>query len=223
MISEEYHFNWSLEKMINIILFIFVSIACYLTGSISFGRILSRFMTGVDITKVGSGNTGATNVLRNSGPRLGFTVLILDMLKSIIPVAIFNQLNMFELQWYVQFFALLFVIGHCYPIYNNFKGGKGVATGIGPLAIIFFPSSVVALIIFVLSITVTRYVSLGSILGCIFALISLVLFNLFELFESTYYDLIYILPAVIIIIYKHKENILRLLDNSENKLTFKKR
>ena len=78
--------------MINIFLFILISSACYLIGSISFGRILSKFMTGVDITKVGSGNTGATNVLRNSGPKLGFTVLILDMLKSILPVVILNQI-----------------------------------------------------------------------------------------------------------------------------------
>ena len=79
--------------MIEIIIFITTSILCYLIGSISFGRILSKLMTGVDITKVGSGNTGATNVLRNSGPSLGLFVLILDMAKSIIPVAILNQIN----------------------------------------------------------------------------------------------------------------------------------
>ena len=208
--------------MINIILFIFISLVCYLIGSISFGRILSKFMTGVDITKVGSGNTGATNVLRNSGPKLGFTVLILDMLKSIMPVIILNSLNLFETQGTIQFFALLFVVGHCYPIYNKFKGGKGVATGIGPLVIIFFPSSIAALIVFIIAILFTKYVSLGSILGCIFAFISMVVFNLFNLFDASYYDLIYIIPAVSIIIYKHKENILRLIDNNENKLSFKK-
>ena len=209
--------------MIDIFLFILTSLICYLIGSISFGRILSKFITGVDITKVGSGNTGATNVLRNSGPKLGFTVLILDMIKSIFPVFIFVQLNLFETQGSLQFFALLFVVGHCYPIYNKFKGGKGVATGIGPLAIIFLPSSIAALITFVLTIILTKYVSLASVLGCFFAFISMVLFNLFNLYDSTYYDLIYIIPAVTIIIYKHKENILRIIDNSENKLSFKKR
>ena len=208
--------------MINIVLFILISSACYLIGSISFGRILRKFMTGVDITKVGSGNTGATNVLRNSGPKLGFTVLILDMLKSILPVVILNQINLFETQGAIQFFALLFVIGHCYPIYNKFKGGKGVATGIGPLVIIFFPSSLAALIAFVVTILFSRYVSLSSILGCIFAFASMVLFNIFNLFDSSYFDLIYIIPAVTIIIYKHKENISRLIDNNENKLSFKK-
>tara|TARA_Y100001936_G_C16083701_1_gene679894 strand:- start:2222 stop:2851 length:630 start_codon:yes stop_codon:yes gene_type:complete len=208
--------------MINFILFILISSVSYLIGSISFGRILSKLMTGVDITKVGSGNTGATNVLRNSGPKLGFTVLILDMLKSIFPVLILSLINLFETPGTIQFFALLFVVGHCYPIYNKFKGGKGVATGIGPLVIIFFPSSLVALIVFVVTILFTRYVSLGSILGCIFAFISMVLFNLFNLFDASYYDLIYIIPAITIIIYKHKENISRLIDNSENKLSFKK-
>ena len=209
--------------MIEIILFIITSLFCYLIGSISFGRILSKLMSGVDITKVGSGNTGATNVLRNSGPALGLVVLILDMAKSIIPVAILNQINYFDLNGGIQFFALLFVIGHCYPIYNKFKGGKGVATGIGPLVIIFFPSSLAALIIFILIIFFTRYVSVASILGCLFAMMSMLFFNFMGLYGSTYYDLIFLIPAISIIIYKHNENISRLINNNENKLSFKKK
>ena len=180
-------------------------------------------MTGVDITKVGSGNTGATNVLRNSGPILGLIVLILDMMKSIIPVVILNQINYFDLNGSIQFFALLFIVGHCYPIYNNFKGGKGVATGIGPLVILFFPSSLAALIAFSLTIILTRYVSAGSILGCVSALASMIILNILGLYNSTYYDLIYLIPAISIIIYKHSENISRLINNNENKLSFKKK
>ena len=209
--------------MTEIIIFIITSFFCYLIGSISFGRILSKLTTGVDITKVGSGNTGATNVLRSSGPALGLIVLILDMAKSIIPVAVLNQINYFDSNGSIQFFALLFIIGHCYPIYNKFKGGKGVATGIGPLVIIFFPSSLVALIVFIITILFTKYVSAGSILGCLFALISMIFFNLSGSYNSTYYDLIYLLPAITIIIYKHSENISRLINNSENKLSFKKK
>ena len=209
--------------MTEIISFILTSLSCYLIGSISFGRILSKLTTGVDLTKVGSGNTGATNVLRSSGPALGLFVLILDMAKSIIPVVILNQINYFDSNGSIQFFALLFVIGHCYPIYNKFKGGKGVATGIGPLVIIFFPSSLAALIIFIITILFTKYVSAGSILGCIFALISMIFFNIIGSFNSTYYDLIYLLPAITIIIYKHSENISRLINNNENKLSFKKK
>ena len=209
--------------MTEIIIFILTSSSCYLVGSISFGRILSKLTTGVDLTKVGSGNTGATNVLRSSGPALGLFVLILDMAKSIIPVVILNQINYFDSNGSIQFFALLFVIGHCYPIYNKFKGGKGVATGIGPLVIIFFPSSLAALIIFIITILFTKYVSAGSILGCIFALISMIFFNIIGSFNSTYYDLIYLLPAITIIIYKHSGNISRLINNNENKLSFKKK
>ena len=209
--------------MTEIIIFIITSFFCYLIGSISFGRILSKLTTGVDITKVGSGNTGATNVLRSSGPALGLIVLILDMAKSIIPVAVLNQINYFSSNGSIQFFALLFIIGHCYPIYYKFKGGKGVATGIGPLVIIFFPSSLVALIVFIITILFTKYVSAGSILGCLFALISMIFFNLSGSYNSTYYDLIYLLPAITIIIYKHSENISRLINNSENKLSFKKK
>ncbi len=209
--------------MTEIIIFIITSFSCYLIGSISFGRILSKLMTGVDITKVGSGNTGATNVLRNSGPILGLIVLILDMMKSIIPVVILNQINYFDLNGSIQFFALLFIVGHCYPIYNNFKGGKGVATGIGPLVILFFPSSLAALIAFLLTIILTRYVSAGSILGCVSALASMIILNILGLYNSTYYDLIYLIPAISIIIYKHSENISRLINNNENKLSFKKK
>ena len=209
--------------MTEIIIFIIASFSCYLIGSISFGRILSKLITGVDITKVGSGNTGATNVLRNSGPILGLIVLILDMMKSIIPVVILNQINYFDLNGSIQFFALLFIIGHCYPIYNNFKGGKGVATGIGPLVILFFPSSLAALIAFSLAIILTRYVSAGSILGCVSALASMIILNILGLYNSTYYDLIYLIPAISIIIYKHSENISRLINNNENKLSFKKK
>ena len=103
--------------MIEILFFIFLSVCCYLIGSISFGRILSKLISGIDLTKVGSGNTGATNVLRNSGPLLGFTVLFLDMLKSILPVLILSQLNLINYEWSLQFFALLFVLfrfGHFY-------------------------------------------------------------------------------------------------------------
>ena len=209
--------------MTEIFIFIITSLFCYLIGSISFGRILSKLTTGVDITKVGSGNTGATNVLRSSGPALGLLVLILDMAKSIIPVAVLNQITYFDSNGSIQFFALLFIIGHCYPIYNKFKGGKGVATGIGPLVIIFFPSSLVALIVFIIAILFTKYVSAGSILGCLFALISMIFFNISGSYNSTYYDLIYLLPAITIIIYKHSENISRLINNNENKLSFKKK
>ena len=209
--------------MTEIFIFIITSLFCYLIGSISFGRILSKLTTGVDITKVGSGNTGATNVLRNSGPALGLIVLILDMAKSIIPVAVLNQINYFDSNGSIQFFALLFIIGHCYPIYNKFRGGKGVATGIGPLVIIFFPSSLAALIVFIITILFTKYVSAGSILGCLFALISMIFFNLSGSYNSTYYDLIYLLPAITIIINKHSENISRLINNNENKLSFKKK
>ena len=209
--------------MTEIFIFIITSLFCYLIGSISFGRILSKLTTGVDITKVGSGNTGATNVLRSSGPAIGLLVLILDMAKSIIPVAVLNQINYFGSNGSIQFFALLFIIGHCYPIYNKFKGGKGVATGIGPLVIIFFPSSLVALIVFIITILFTKYVSAGSVLGCLFALISMIFFNISGSYNSTYYDLIYLLPAITIIIYKHSENISRLINNNENKLSFKKK
>tara|TARA_B100000902_G_scaffold373978_1_gene402532 strand:- start:611 stop:985 length:375 start_codon:yes stop_codon:yes gene_type:complete len=111
----------------------------------------------------------------------------------------------------------------CGLLLADVKSGKVVTAGIGPLAIIFFPSSLVALIVFIALIIMTKYVSAGSIIGCLSALLSMLIFNIMDLYNSTYYDFIYLVPAITIIIFKHSENISRIINNNENKLSFSKK
>ena len=208
--------------MNDLFLFILSILSCYLIGSISFGRIISKLSKNIDITSQGSGNTGATNVLRSIGVSYGLLVLFLDMLKSIIPVLIIENYEFSSKNYATQIAALSAIIGHCYPIFHNFKGGKGVATGIGPLFVIFMPAATSALIAFVIAILISRMVSVGSILGCLVSLLFMIIFNLMNLFENSWIDLIYLVPAISIIIYKHNENIKRIISGTENKLTFNK-
>ena len=208
--------------MNDLFLLILSILSCYLIGSISFGRIISKLSKNIDITSQGSGNTGATNVLRSIGVSYGLLVLFLDMLKSIIPVLIIENYEFGSINYATQIAALSTIIGHCYPIFHNFKGGKGVATGIGPLFVIFMPAATSALIAFVIAILISRMVSVGSILGCLVSLLFMIIFNLMNLFENSWIDLIYLVPAISIIIYKHNENIKRIISGTENKLTFNK-
>ena len=208
--------------MNDLFLLILSILSCYLIGSISFGRIISKLSKNIDITSRGSGNTGATNVLRSIGVSYGLLVLFLDMVKSIIPVLIIENYEFGSINYATQIAALSTIIGHCYPIFHNFKGGKGVATGIGPLFVIFMPAATSALIAFVIAILISRMVSVGSILGCFASLLFMIIFNLMNLFESSWIDLIYLVPAISIIIYKHNENIKRIISGTENKLTFNK-
>ena len=208
--------------MNDLFLFILSILSCYLIGSISFGRIISKLSKNIDITSQGSGITGAKNVLRSIGVSYGLLVLFLDMLKSIIPVLIIENYEFSSINYATQIAALSAIIGHCYPIFHNFKVGKGVATGIGPLFVIFMPAATSALIAFVIAILISRMVSVGSILGCLVSLLFMIIFNLMNLFENSWIDLIYLVPAISIIIYKHNENIKRIISGTENKLTFNK-
>jgi glycerol-3-phosphate acyltransferase PlsY len=204
------------------LLFILSILSCYLIGSISFGRIISKLSKNIDITSKGSGNTGATNVLRTVGTPYGLLVLFLDMIKSIIPVLIIEIYGSSSINYITQVAALSAIIGHCYPIFHKFKGGKGVATGVGPLFIIFMPAAISALITFAIITLISRMVSAGSIIGCLISLIFMIIFNSINLFDSSWIDLVYLVPAISIIIYKHNENIRRIISGTENKLKFKK-
>jgi glycerol-3-phosphate acyltransferase PlsY len=195
---------------IKIILIIFA----YLLGSIPTGLLLSRALAGKDPRQQGSRNIGATNVMRTAGKVLGIITLLGDVLKGIIPVLIALWLVKEEC-WWVAGTGLAAFLGHCFPVYLRFKGGKGVATALGvflPLA----PFAVVLDIFFFAGVVATsRIVSVGSILGAIAMPILIWLLG-------------YPLPSVILgicvallIIYRHKENIQRLLGGRENKLLSK--
>ena len=188
----------------------------YLIGSCPFALILTKLSGLGDIRNIGSGNVGATNVLRTGNKFIAFIVLFLDILKGFIPFLIM-QFYFHEVSLLTKIFLCHFsVLGHIFPIWLNFKGGKGVATyigflfGLNPLIAVSF------LIIWLLIAFITKYSSLGSLTG-IFVAPSYFIFINFNL-----YIIIFFVYLSFIIIFKHKENIKRLINKTENKIKLSK-
>ncbi len=135
----------------------------YLLGSIPFGYLIARFRTGGDIRRVGSGNIGATNVLRTQGKGWGLLTLLLDALKSSAAVVICAQLS--PIPWMGAAGGAAAVVGHCFPVYIGFRGGKGIASGVGAFAFIAPWVAGLALGVFLIVVLVTRWVALGSVVS----------------------------------------------------------
>ncbi len=194
---------------INIILVVFA----YLVGSIPVGVILGK-MKGVDPRKTGSGNIGATNVMRAGGKKLGIITLIGDVAKGFIPVIAATALGLDTSVIAIVGFAAF--IGHVLPVFLRFKGGKGVATALGVYIAICPLVIVGAMIVFVIVFAIWRYVSLASLVGAVVVPVGLYIFK-----KPHEFVVMAGLIGVIVII-RHKENISRIIKGTENKLSFKK-
>ena len=186
--------------------YLIFGIASYLMGSIPFGFILTKIFLKKDIRKIGSGNIGATNALRTGSKFLGYTTLILDITKAIIPV-IYVKINFPELIYIVSLCAFL---GHVFPIWLKFQGGKGVATYVG----ILFSINILLGIIFVacwgVVFLTSKYSSLSSILGTLS--IPIYLFITAETNSVIFFTIMFVL-----IFFTHRENIKRLKNKEESK------
>jgi glycerol-3-phosphate acyltransferase PlsY len=204
-------------------MFLILLLISYLLGSIPFGYIVSK-MKGVDITKVGSKNIGMANVFRNVGPIYGVIVLFLDAFKGFLPT--FMAINYKLLDYQVLMIGLASIIGHSFSVFLRFKGGKGVATSFGVFLAISPIISVIGLIIWIISVLITRYSSLGSILAAFVVFVisfSYLIFNFnFNIFMSEYKDskifLISLIIVSFIILVKHRDNFIRIIQGKENKL-----
>lgn len=186
-------------------------IMCYLLGSVSFSVVLAKALKGIDIRQHGSGNAGATNTLRVLGKGPAILVLALDVLKGIAAVWIGRWLGG-DSEWVAALCGLAAIIGHNWPIYFRFRGGKGIATTIGVMATLIFFPALYAGIIAILSIVFTRYVSLGS-------LIFVFLTPIFFVFTNDIGP--YFWASLIICIFafwRHRTNIVKLAQGKENKL-----
>ncbi len=200
----------------------------YLLGAIPFGVIIGRRSARVDVREIGSGKTGATNVLRVAGKKAAALVLILDLLKGLLAVVfaglIFNGdylvvggSGLWGLARSAQVLAALAAIaGHKWPVFLKFKGGRGVATFFGGLLALCPPAALFGVAVFLIGAFVTKYVSLGSIAGAVSTYAILVPLTIINGFPIEY--LVYTLIGAIFIIVVHRDNIVRLISGTERKL-----
>jgi len=188
-------------------------IISYLLGSISFSYFIAKIWMGIDIRNYGSGNAGATNVLRVLGTKPAIIALLGDALKGIIAVYLGKLTGDESI---MLLCGLAVVIGHNWPIFLKFKGGKGIATSLGVILTISPLSSLILIIIGVFIIYITRYVSLGSITSAI-----ILPFIFYMLHKSGYY-LVFALVLTFLALFRHRSNIQRLLSGKESKLGEKK-
>ena len=182
-----------------------VSILSYLIGSIPFGFILTKIFLKKDIRDIGSGNTGATNVLRTGNKSLGYGTLFLDVIKAVIPV-IYVKLNYPD---YIFIASLCVFLGHIFPIWLKFKGGKGVATYVGILFSINLTIGFVFIGVWFFTFLISKYSSLSSLFGSLSVPIYLFFFSS--------QNLVFFSIMFILIFYTHRENVKRLKNKEESK------
>ena len=197
----------------------FLIIIAYLIGSIPTALLISNKFFGIDIREYGSGNMGATNAFRILGPKYGTIIMILDILKGMLAVSLYYFLpyylsNELERTNFMMALGLSAVMGHIFPIFANFKGGKGVATLLGMLIAVQPIVAVCCVVVFLIVLYFTRYVSLSSILGAIMLPVSVLwIWNEHELS----YRIFALLVAFIVLI-THQKNIGRLIKGDESRI-----
>lgn len=208
------------------VLNVITAIISYLIGSINFSVILSKKIAGFDVREKGSGNAGSTNMLRSVGKKAAALTLICDILKGVVAILIamfigwiFNVENKSLL---VQISGIAVVIGHTFPIFFGFKGGKGVATSLGILIMTNWQIGLICLVFGIVLIILTRMVSLGSCTAAVlFPVLTLFITENYIVTQGSGY-FIYSIILAVIVLFNHRSNIKRILEGKENKISFKK-
>ena len=206
--------------------FVLVAVIGYLMGAIPFALIISKRMAGIDISKRGSGNIGGTNVLRVLGFKAGAIVMALDLAKAFAPVMLARfiigdsvlSIAGFALnsQWGQVITALMVMVGHSWSVYIKFRGGKGAAAYFGSWFAIWPVAALVGGVILIVTVLLSKYMSLGSILGSLSILCLFMVLTLTDISPPVY--LIYSLIAAALIVYQHRSNISRLQAGTENRM-----
>jgi len=191
--------------MLNFELFLIILVS-YLFGSIPFGLLLTKIFLKKDIRKIGSGNIGATNVLRSGNKILGYSTLVLDILKAVLPILYIK----FFMNDYLYISALSIFIGHVFPIWLKFKGGKGVASYLGILCCLDIFTALIFGVVWISIFILFKFSSLSSLL----ASLTIPIFHFFYNSNSDYY---FYFMMFILIFFTHRENIKRLRNNTESK------
>ena len=206
-------------------LYIVMAVIAYAIGSVNFSVIFSKKFAGFDVRQKGSGNAGTTNMLRSVGKKAAALTLICDILKGVVSILIALLLgSLFKVEntaLLVQISAIAVVIGHTFPIFFGFKGGKGVATSLGILIMTNWQIGLICLVFGLVLIILTRMVSLGACAAAI-------LYPVLTLFITEHYItgsnnsyLIYSIILAVIVLFNHRSNIKRILSGKENKISFK--
>lgn len=188
---------------------VFLVMLCYLIGAIPFSYLAVRLLKGFDIRHRGSGNVGSTNVLRTAGKRTALAAFAGDVLKGVLAAWLglhFGDVNL------AAICAVTAVAGHCWSVFLNFKGGKGVATSAGAALFLMTKPAIILLLIFILIVVISRYVSLASISAAVLLPLAALVFR-----EPSPL-LLMCLVLCVLVIYKHRENIQRLRNGTEGKI-----
>ena len=185
--------------------YLFIALSSYLLGSIPFGFILTKIFLKKDIRDIGSGNIGATNALRTGNKSLGYATLTLDITKAVLPV-LFAKFNYPD---YVYIASLSAFLGHVFPIWLKFKGGKGVATYVGILFSINLNLGSIFIVSWAITFLISKYSSLSSLVASLIVPLYLIFFKS--------YDSIFFIIMFVLIFYTHRENVKRLKNKEETK------
>lgn len=208
------------------VIYILIAIIAYAIGSINFSVIFSKKFAGFDVREKGSGNAGTTNMLRSVGKKAAAITLICDVLKGVVSILIAIFLGwLFKVEnasLLVQIAGIAVVIGHTFPIFFGFKGGKGVATSLGILLMTNWQIGLICLVFGVVMIVLTRMVSLGSCTAAVlFPVLTLFIDEHYIIAQGSSYFIFSIILAVIVL-FNHRSNIKRILSGKENKISFSK-
>lgn len=210
--------------------YMIMAVIAYLIGSINFSVMISKKIAGFDIREKGSGNAGSTNMLRFLGKKVAAITLLCDILKGVLAIVISiilgNMIKDVNKELLLQVAGIAVVLGHTFPIFFGFKGGKGVATSLGILLMSNWQIGLICLVFALVLMGLTRMVSLGSCAATIlFPVLTLFINQNYTVLTegkkgSTYF--VYSVILAVIVLYNHRSNIQRLMNGTENKISFKK-
>ena len=209
--------------------YIIIAVIAYLIGSINFSIILSKKMAGFDIREKGSGNAGTTNMLRAVGKKAAVITLICDILKGVVSILIAvlvgKIIKNLDNALLVQLAGIFVIIGHTFPVFFKFKGGKGIATALGVLLMINWQIGLICLIFALVLMALTKMVSVGSIAAAILFPILVAFIDqnyIVPTSNSNWSYLVFSIIVSLLVIFNHRANVQRILNGTENRLSFKK-
>lgn len=208
--------------------YIIIAVIAYLIGSINFSIILSKRMAGFDIREKGSGNAGTTNMLRAVGKKAAVITLICDILKGVVSILIAvlagKIIKNLDNALLVQLAGIFVIIGHTFPVFFKFKGGKGIATALGVLLMINWQIGLICLIFALVLMALTKMVSVGSIAAAILFPILVAFIDqnyIVPTSNSNWSYLVFSIIVALLVIFNHRANVQRILNGTENRLSFK--